>query len=87
MIKNVILTLIYGKYEFDMEFPAEATLGQIRPLLVQALQKKGIVITEPFKLSNNHHFLDDSETFLKSGLWDGSYLELTCGGNDDDLFH
>ncbi len=80
MVDNVVVTLRYGKHEFDMEFPAEIPIGQIRPLLIRALQQKGVLIAEPFNLFCSDHILNDSETFLGSGVWDGSYLELICGG-------
>lgn len=79
MVDKVIVTLTCKNHAFDIEFPADIAVEQIRPLLIQALQYKGIFVTEPFNLVCNGHTLKNSDTFLKSGVWDGSYIDLVCG--------
>lgn len=80
MVDKVVVTLTYGNREFDMEFPAKAPVEQIKPLLIQALQYKGVLLAEPFHLVCNGYVLKNSDTFLESGVWDGCYLELIYGG-------
>lgn len=79
MVDKVIVTLTCGNREFDMEFPADVAVGQIKPLLIQALHYKGIFATEPFRLVCNGYTLKSSDTLLKSGVWDGCYVDLICG--------
>lgn len=80
MIDKVIVTLTYGNREFDMEFPAKVPVEQIKPLLIRALQYKGVLLSEPFHLVCNGSALKNSDTFLERGVWDGCYLGLVSGG-------
>lgn len=80
MIDNVVVTLTYGNREFDMEFPAKTSVEKLKPLIIQALQYKGVLLAEPFHLVCNGYVLKPSDTFLECGVWDGCYLELIYGG-------
>ena len=76
MIENVIVTLICSKREYDMELPANVKIVHLRPLICEAMLQKGIVIPEGFSLSSNGSLLDDSDTLIELGIWDGSYISI-----------
>ena len=75
MVDKVIVTLICGGREFDMEIPANAKVEQIKPAISEALSRKGIRLEEPFNLISNGYTLKDPDTLYEAGVWDGSYVK------------
>lgn len=76
MIDNVIVTVAYRDQRFDMELPANVPVEKIGPALAAALQAKGLFPAGPLDLACGGQTLRGSDTFLRSGVWDGSCLEL-----------
>lgn len=76
MINKIIVTCVYSNQEFDMELPANTELEQIKPAIAEALSQKGIYLSAPFRLVSNGHPLKETDTLFRSGVWDGSYLDV-----------
>ena len=74
MVSKVIVTVLYERNEFDMEFPANVNIKRLRPLIIKAFLYKGWYLKEEFKVLNNSSVLKDSDTLLDAGIWDGSYI-------------
>ena len=76
MIDNVLVTLINNGREFDIELPANVKVELLKPVLVEALSRKGSRPGSNFNLSSNGNILKDSDTLFSAGVWDGSYLTI-----------
>lgn len=75
MVDKVIVTLVCQGMEFDMEFPAKVTLGQLKPVIALALESRGLHLPDAFRLRSGEEQLKETDTLLEAGVWDGSYLE------------
>jgi len=76
VIDNVIITLTCEGNDFDMELPANVKISQLKPLLQDALRKKGINISNTFDLTGTDGYLSDSDTLFNAGIWDGRNLTI-----------
>lgn len=76
MVDDVIVTVVYRSYQFDMEIPANTSVEKIMPGLRAALQSKGISLGDSFILTCRGRTLAPSDTLFRAGVWDGSYLEV-----------
>lgn len=76
VVGKVIVTLVCRGREHDVELPADVKLGQLKPYIALALERKGLHPPESFRLSGNGRELCEEETLLEAGIWDGSYLEV-----------
>lgn len=76
MVKKVIVTLVCQDREYDVEFPADVQLEQMRKSVALALECKGLHLPEGFRFWSNGKQLDETDTLLEAGVWDGSYLEV-----------
>jgi hypothetical protein len=76
MVDSVLVTLVHNGREFDMEIPAKAKVSQIKPVIVEALSRKGSRPNGNPDLIGNGSPLQDSDTLLGAGVWDGSYLTV-----------
>ena len=77
MADTVIVTVICNTRDFDMELPANIKIAQLKPILAEALMRKGLRLNEKFNLINNGNLLKDSDTLFETGVWDGSYLRIS----------
>lgn len=75
MVDKVIVTLVCQGMEFDMEFPAKAELGQLKPVIALALESRRLYLPEAFRIRSRGEQLKETDTLLEAGVWDGSYLE------------
>ena len=80
VIDSVIITLVCDKQEYDMELPGKIAVGQLKPVIAEALSRKGAHIGNMYKLSYNSKMLGDSDTLLEIGAWDGSYITIVQEG-------
>ena len=74
-----ILTLIFGteNYETDMELPAELPVGELRRKLLEVLKNLYEGEFAGWKscvLEHDYHILDDKDTLMSAGVYDGSRL-------------
>lgn len=76
VVGKVIVTLVCRGREYDVELPADVKLGRLKPCIALALEHKGLHPPEGFRLSGNGRGLEEEETLLEAGIWDGSYLEV-----------
>ena len=77
MVDNVIVTVICNSRDFDMELPANVKIAQLKPVISEALKRKGLRLNENFNLIGNENLLKDSDTLFETGVWDGSYLRIS----------
>ena len=76
MIDNVLITLVCRDQEFDMELPAAVKAAQLKPVLLEALDKRGIRLGSDAALICNGTMLTDTDTLYSAGVWDGSRLTV-----------
>lgn len=76
MVETVIVTVICDSREFDMELPANVKLAQLKPVLSEGLKRKGVMLSDDFQFIVNETNLRESDTLLKAGVWDGSYITI-----------
>ena len=76
VIENVIVMLTCEGNDFDMELPANVKISQLKPMLKDALTKKGIHLSEAFDFTSTGGYLNDSDTLLDAGIWDGRNLTI-----------
>ena len=85
MVENVIVTLVCGEREFDMELPAKTEVCRLKTLLCEAMRKKGLYLTEKFELESSGCLLKETDTLYETGVWDGSFLKIVQKGQDEVL--
>lgn len=83
MVENVIITLVCGEREFDMELPAKIEMSRLKALLSEAMRRKGLYLTEKFDLDGGSGLLKETDTLYEAGVWDGSFLKIVRKGQDE----
>lgn len=83
MVENVIVTLVFEEQEFDMELPAGIEVSRLKPLLCEAMRRKGLYLTEEFELEGGGGLLKKTDTLYGAGVWDGSFLKIVRKGQDE----
>ena len=76
MIDNVIVTVSFKDIGFDMELPANAKVSQLKPMISEALAKKGLGASTNIRLICSGGYLHDSDTLFNAGVWDGSIMQV-----------
>jgi uncharacterized ubiquitin-like protein YukD len=76
MVDNVIVTVVCNSREYDMELPANIKVEQLKPVVFEALKRKGLTLSGDIVLKNNGSLLKDSDTLFNAGVWDGSYITV-----------
>lgn len=74
-----IVTVIFGSdnYETDMELPAELPVSELRRKLLDVLKyvyEGEFTGWKSCVLEYDYHILDDKETLMSAGVYDGSRL-------------
>ena len=76
LIDNVIITIKYDTQEYDMALPCKIAIELLKPVLAEALSRKGINLNNMFRILFNGNPLKDKDTLSDAGVWDGSYLTI-----------
>ncbi|MBR5509743.1 MAG: EsaB/YukD family protein [Lachnospiraceae bacterium] len=76
MVDKVIVSLVCEEQVFDMEIPADVKVERLLPVIAEAVKMKGIQLEETSRLIGNGRMLEDADTLLEAGIWDGSYLKV-----------
>ena len=76
MVNHVILTVSVSGKELDLEFSATVPIGEVKPILADALKQKGVPINADFSFVFNGKTLSDAESFGSLGIWDGNYIQV-----------
>jgi len=76
VIENVIIELTCEGNGFDIELPANVKISEIKPILRNAMMKKGIGLSDNFNLFSTDGYLNDNDTLLDAGVWDGRNITI-----------
>lgn len=81
MIDHTILSVrsVENNFEIDMELPSKISVADLAPQLLEnlkAISPHHFMGKEYIKIKYKNIILKETDTLEKSGIWDGSIIEI-----------